>query len=282
VSRFAAAADAELGRRLAATLAESLGREASLEGVTIQDDAEPVQANPDAGVVRQWAEANGLEVVVVGAILGGEPAALAVEVRDGHSGAALRALRASAAESGTWSGAVAELTGAIRNIVLGSEDRKPATTVASGNAPPLLSDLRSDAPMEISSDELEVLTRDGERHIIFKRNVRVQQGDVVLRTQELNAFYPREASQPERLVATGRVRVEQGERRAECDRATYRRSDQTIVCSGHAMLRQGCDLVRGQEIHFDLEREHFRVVGAASVVLQNGDPNAESCEGKAS
>ena len=45
-----------------------------------------------------------------------------------------------------------------------------------------------------------------------------------------------------------------------------------MVCSGQAELVQGCDVVRGGRIEFDLEREHFTVMGAASVVLGRDEP----------
>ena len=111
----------------------------------------------------------------------------------------------------------------------------------------------------------------GKRHLVFQDNVTVLQGDIELRTEKLDAFYAEGESQPEKLIADGRVRVVQGDRTARCDRATYLRSEQRLVCSGHAKLVQGCDVVRGNRIEFDLEREHFTVMGAASVVLGRED-----------
>ena len=55
--------------------------------------------------------------------------------------------------------------------------------------------------MEIRSDELQVITVDGNRHIIFERNVRVTQGDITLLTDHLEAFYTSGDSRPERLEA---------------------------------------------------------------------------------
>ena len=128
--------------------------------------------------------------------------------------------------------------------------------------------LAGDEPITIQSDELEVIQQDDSRHIIFDRNVLVTQGDVTLRSEKLDAYYSAGASQPDRLVATGRVRVSQGDRKGRCERAVYRRADQTLVCSGRAEVVQGCERLRGSKIEFDLARDRVRVTGAASVLIQ--------------
>jgi lipopolysaccharide export system protein LptA len=61
--------------------------------------------------------------------------------------------------------------------------------------------------------------------------------------------------------------VVQRDRQASCDNATYLRADALITCTGRAELRQGCDVVRGRRITFDLDRDRVRVEGAASVVI---------------
>jgi lipopolysaccharide export system protein LptA len=116
----------------------------------------------------------------------------------------------------------------------------------------LLPGERSDEPISIKSDELEVLSEDGGRRLVFSRNVVVVQGDMRLRANRLEAVYPQGASQPESLHATGSVFVNQGDREARCQEATYVRTSDTIVCRGNAEVVQGCDRVRGREIEFDL------------------------------
>jgi lipopolysaccharide export system protein LptA len=69
-----------------------------------------------------------------------------------------------------------------------------------------------------------------------------------------------------------------GERRASCDTAIFYNEQRRVVCSGHAELKQGCDLVRGEEIQFDLREERVRVVGAASVVIQDREGDGK-CNG---
>ena len=136
---------------------------------------------------------------------------------------------------------------------------------------------RREEPIEIQSDELEMIEQSEQRHLVFLRNVRVVQGDVTMWTDRLDAFYPDGSSQPDRLVARGNVRVVQGERHAVCDRADYERDAQVIVCRGHAELFEGCDHVRGEKIHFDLEGERVRVTGGPSVVIYPAGTATGSC-----
>lgn len=143
----------------------------------------------------------------------------------------------------------------------------------------LMPGAKSDDPISIKSEELEVVPVDGGRRLVFSRNVVVIQGDIELRADRLEAIYPEGASRPETLIAEGHVVVEQGDRHARCEKATYERKLRTIVCSGKAEVVQGCDLVRGREIEFDLERERVRVTGAASVLIRSGGDGAgDDCE----
>lgn len=135
----------------------------------------------------------------------------------------------------------------------------------------------SDEPLSIDSDELELIEEDHSRLFIFTHNVRVQQGDIELTTEKLEAFYESGKSQPQRLIATGDVHVTQGERHATCDRAVYEREAGTVVCTGRAELVQRCDRVRGPRIQFDLENERVRVLGGASVVIQPDSAEQQGC-----
>lgn len=122
-------------------------------------------------------------------------------------------------------------------------------------------------PLSITSDELEAFKEDGVRRLIFNRNVNVEQAGLHVRSDRLEAFYPKGVSQPDRLIATGNVVVTQNDREARCESATYDRAAQSLVCRGGAELRDGEDRVSGDVIEFDLARETVVVTGGAAVVL---------------
>lgn len=238
----------------------------------------------EAAELRRVCDALGLTRVLVARR---DASGVAIELRDPDSGGLIETRR------GGFKGprAGAQMTRTLADAFFASPELAPIpdpvdpaaaalAEIESGEdegGDSLLGDLRSEGPIEIKSEELEAVRKGDERHLVFRSNVRVVQGDLTLRTDKLDAFYPKEASQPSRLIANGHVQVEQGDRRARCDRATYLRAENEVVCRGRAKLTQGCDVVRGREIRFDLEREHFRVIGAASVVLR--DAKGASCEG---
>jgi lipopolysaccharide export system protein LptA len=259
--------------------------------------ADPV-ARPEAGQVRDWARAAGVDSVVVGKVVpaeeDGQGFAVAAELRSGHSGATIARYRAEAPTAAAIGAAAESLSESIlEGLGYQEPDAELPTVAARGPSDPPgaeggadgeaeseeqgvdLDRFRSKGPIAIESDELELIEKENQRYVVFTHNVRVMQADVLLLTDQLEAFYPEGSSQPERFVASGRVRVQQGERRARCDRAVYLREDETVICSGRAELFQGCDHVRGQEIRFDLAGERVRVMGAPSVVIYPDDPEAD-------
>ena len=136
----------------------------------------------------------------------------------------------------------------------------------------------SEGPIAINAEELEAIQKDGRRHLVFRGNVRVSQGDLKLRSQRLEATYPPGSSQPERLVAEKDVHVVRGIEEARCDRAVYDRARDRLTCRGHARLTDGSNVVEGETIEFDLASEKVTIQGGASVVLQP-DEDEESGEG---
>ena len=255
-----------VSRRLAAVLEGPGGfRVVSLE--------EPVQpAGATARAVRGWALDTGAEAVVVGHLEGGQ---LWLQLRSGHSGGLLGGWSVpEGTQDAAWGPTLRAMRKALGAPPLPGLSRPGEATSEAAADAPLVGNLRSEGPISIQSDQLDVVSRGGKRHLLFTDNVRVEQGDIELLTRRLDAYYEEGESQPERLEAKGDVQVVQGDRVAQCESATYLRAEQRVVCSGRARLVQGCDVVRGKRIEFDLEREHFTVLGAASVVLGEKD---QSC-----
>ena len=152
-----------------------------------------------------------------------------------------------------------------------------AGSQADGSPLPLdVGGLKKDAPLSIQSDELEAVQGQQGRRFIFTGNVRVKQDTMRLKSDRLEAFYPPQGNEPERLVATGRVVVTQKDQEAHCDSATYLQAKQRIFCRGNAELRQGQDRVRGQEIEIRLDTEQLIVRGGAEVHIQPKSDSADA------
>lgn len=293
---------------VASMLAQQLGSLSGERVVTpdaLLHDARGID-DPQARDVRRWAQWNGVQNVVIGRVDRADRRQLdvAVELRSGHSGGPRASYRLEPADRDDVDGAVTRLA---QLILADAGDPAATPTDAGGDAsglpgvsapatdePPapgsaptapededdgiaLVPGVARDEPISINSDELEVLPQDGGRRLVFSHNVEVQQGGITLHADRLEAVYPQGASQPDRLQASGNVRVAQGNRRGRCEEATYERSSRTIVCRGRAEVMQGCDQVRGEEIEFDLANERVRVLGAASVVIQPEHADAAGC-----
>lgn len=124
----------------------------------------------------------------------------------------------------------------------------------------------SKAPISINSSELEAVDQpNGSRKFLFTGNVEVAQDNVRLTSAKLEAFYPPNASQPDRLVATGNVVITQAGKRAKCDRATFLNTEQRVLCQGNARLEQGEDHAEGKEIELLLESQRMFIRGGAQI-----------------
>ncbi len=156
----------------------------------------------------------------------------------------------------------------------------PAAPVPAVDAAPpkALFDLGWDSgkPLSIRSDELEYVQGGGSRRLMFRNHVSVEQDGMTITSARLEAFYPPDGNQPDRLVAEGDVRLAKGERVARCARAVYERKRDLLTCEGGAELQQGDSRLSGDVIEIDLGADRVRVRGAAAVMLEAGlvDENA--------
>jgi lipopolysaccharide export system protein LptA len=228
-------------------------------------------AEPSDESVQALASRAGVAAIVVGRITGIGPAvSVDVRLRAASSGEVLGTYVAEVLKSDQLESAVDDLASQVLDAASG---------VASGGAPAVSSapsddgdvafgiSFDGDRPISIRADQLESVRSSGTRKLLFTQNVVVVQDDVTIKSNRLEAFYPPESSQPEKMVATGRVRMTNRKNEARCDRATYERSKDTLVCRGNAELREGDDCVAGEWITFDLESETVKVGGGAKVVI---------------
>jgi lipopolysaccharide transport protein LptA len=273
---------AESGLDLAGALAERFAARTLGQVVPPSELDVVAEARPSAQRIRDWAGRARVDTVVVGSVGRAENGQVEawIETRSGHSGGVEVQYRIEPTSERALDEQVESLAARMLSDLgyegLARDGLPPVGTAGArdqakdeeNGEDTLLGGLRSDEPVAIESDEIEIVDRAGLRHLVFRREVKVVQGEVTLLTDHLEAFYPEGASQPDRLEATGNVRVRQGDRSGRCESATYLRQEQVIVCRGQAEIVRKCDRVRGREIRFDLDRDTVRVVGAASVVLQ--------------
>jgi len=275
-----------------------------------------IDADPTAALIRQWAYNTSVDTIVVGQVVvpeaarSGEWAKSGFEVevvlRSGHSGAEVGRHRVSVAGLANLDDAAERLAEAILEDLgyaaaeegidpgLRRDPRSPEPLVRVAEPPRSMSPaspdheealaadfeigrLRENSPIEIEAEEAEIVNEGDSRRLIFQTNVRVRHGDLQLESDVLEAEYRKGESEPDRLIARGSVKIIQGFRSAKCDRAVYQRVEQMLSCEGHAELIQGCDIVRGDSIEFDLGGNHARVLGAASIVIRPSDDAGRSC-----
>lgn len=251
-------------------------------------------AEPTPEAVTGWASRAGVAAVVVGRTTRiGSQYSVDVRLRSGASGDVVGTYVAEIFRPDDVASAIdrlaAQVVDGTRALVgaAAPAPSRPEPPRAGGGeagrrdaeAPFGLKGFDREQPISIHADRLEAFQTQGARRLEFSDNVRVEQGDVRITCNRLQAFYPAGASQPDRLVASGSVRVAQGEREAFCDEAVYRRSQDTLVCSGHAELREGEDRVRGERIEFDLAAESVVVKGGASVLIHPREDSLERRRG---
>jgi lipopolysaccharide export system protein LptA len=125
--------------------------------------------------------------------------------------------------------------------------------------------IKGDQPLSIRSDELEAIEEGGRRRLLFTRNVNIEQGDLRVHSDRLEALYPPGGNQPDKLIANGHVKVVQRDKTMLCDAATYYQTQDRLVCTGNAELQQGTDRVRGKEIEIFPKLNRVKVKGGAVV-----------------
>jgi lipopolysaccharide export system protein LptA len=127
-------------------------------------------------------------------------------------------------------------------------------------------------PVQIEAASLEV--RDKDKVATFQGNVRVVQGDTVMRCKTLVVFYESQApagamkaatpgpggrQQISRLEARGGVIVTQKDQTATGDTGIFDMRANTVTLSGNVVVSQGKNVMRGERLVVDLTSGVSRV-----------------------
>ncbi|MBS3906627.1 MAG: lipopolysaccharide transport periplasmic protein LptA [Syntrophaceae bacterium] len=114
-------------------------------------------------------------------------------------------------------------------------------------------------PIDITSDRVETFSK--ENLIVFRGNVVARQKDMVIYSDSLEALVFEDGKGIERVVAGGNVKIQQGLRVANCQKAVFYNRDQKVVLTGDPKVWEGDNLVSGEEIIFDIAKNRIEVKG---------------------
>jgi outer membrane protein assembly factor BamD len=114
-------------------------------------------------------------------------------------------------------------------------------------------------PIDITSDSVETYTK--ENLILFKGNVMARQKDIVIYADSLEAMVIDNGKGIEKVVADGNVKIQQGLRVANCQKAIFYNLDKRVVLTGDPKVWEGDNIVSGEEIVFDIEQNRIEVKG---------------------
>jgi outer membrane protein assembly factor BamD len=117
-------------------------------------------------------------------------------------------------------------------------------------------------PIDITSDKVEAFWK--ENLIVFRGNVIARQKDMVIYADSLEALIVEDGKGIERVVAGGNVKIQQGLRVANCQKAVFYNLDQKVILTGDPNVSEGDNIVSGDEIIFDIDKNRMEVKGGTS------------------
>jgi lipopolysaccharide export system protein LptA len=117
-------------------------------------------------------------------------------------------------------------------------------------------------PIDITSDIVEAYWK--ENLIVFKGNVIARQKDIVIYADSVEAVIIEDGKGIEKVIAGGNVKIQQGLRVANCQKAVFYNVEQKVVMTGDPKVSEGDNIVSGDEIVFDIEKNRVDVRGGPS------------------
>jgi outer membrane protein assembly factor BamD len=117
-------------------------------------------------------------------------------------------------------------------------------------------------PIDITSDKVE--TRSKENLVIFKGNVIARQKDMVIYADSIEVVTNKDGKGIERVIAEGNVKIQQGLRVADCQKAVFHNLDQKMFLTGDPKVSEGENIVLGDEIILDIDKNRVEIKGGPS------------------
>jgi len=128
---------------------------------------------------------------------------------------------------------------------------------------------KDNVPIHITSDNM--ISNNKEKVIIFKGNVVVKKGDITIYSDTLNVYHSEEGNKKtsnigsgniSKVIAIGNVKIDQGDRHAEGQRAEYFNKEQKVVLTGDPVVWEKGNKVSGTEMIFYLEEDKSIIKGS--------------------
>ena len=117
-------------------------------------------------------------------------------------------------------------------------------------------------PIDVTSDKVEAYWK--ENLIVFSGNVVARQKDMVIYADSLEVVTHEDGKGIERAIAGGNVKIRQGLRVANCQKAVFYNGDQKLVMTGDPKVSEGDNVVLGDEIIFLIDKNRVEVKGGPS------------------
>jgi len=119
---------------------------------------------------------------------------------------------------------------ALALLCLGANGQKPQRTQPFGTQAPVQDCKGPGQELDVTADQM---TFDSKTHtFVFENNVHVRRCDMTLKCDRLRVINDAQRDRVERIVATGNVRMQQGGRRVQAERAEYFDAEQKLVLTG--------------------------------------------------
>ena len=127
-------------------------------------------------------------------------------------------------------------------------------------------------PINIESDLMESMDKSG--IVVFTGHVKATRGDLTIYSDKLDVFYEKRKQGGEtkkavkKIVATGHVRIIQGERVGTGEQAIYDKPAEKITITGAAQVLEGPNRVSGERIIFFINEDRSVVEGSSETKVE--------------
>jgi len=111
-------------------------------------------------------------------------------------------------------------------------------------------------PVTVQADHLDIWHN--KQQALFAGNVHLKRDDFELFCDQLKVFYI-ESSGIERAEATGHVRMQQGDKHGQANKAELDNKRQILTLTGHAVMEQPGGRIEGETIIHDIQKKTTEV-----------------------